>query len=112
MRMIDLQELPLSPTSHDTNVFKKTMIANGVIPKLTTFSVGYLEAHQKTSEHVHQTMYEVFYMLQGSADFLVVGKGNILKAGQAIMIEPGESHHQENHADQQASWLYFGIATD
>lgn len=66
----------------------------------------------KVEAHIHKTMYEVFYIQSGKIDFIVNGNKITVTSGDCIIIEPGESHAQENNYSEDVIWIYFGIATD
>jgi quercetin dioxygenase-like cupin family protein len=44
-------------------------------------------------EHLHKTMHEYFYLLQGSMKISIDGKVIELKKDDLIVVEPGERHH-------------------
>jgi quercetin dioxygenase-like cupin family protein len=112
MKKSDITEITPTPTSHDLDVYKQTIISNGQIPNLTTFGLVKLKPNQNISSHSHPTMYEIYYITKGSAKFFVNGIECNLSTGQSIIIEPGEIHYTNNISETDCEWLYFGIATD
>lgn len=74
---------------------------------IATFKPG-----QQVSEHQHETMYEVYVLLSGKAEFTINHKKFVVSAQEAVIIEPGEIHAQHNPFDHDVSRLYFGISTD
>jgi quercetin dioxygenase-like cupin family protein len=112
MKIIDLSKITPTSTSHDIDIYKKTIIKNGEIPSLTTFGIVSLKPKQKISSHSHPSIYEVYFINKGSSLFCVNGIESQLKAGQSIIIEPGETHSVRNYSEFDCEWLYFGIAVD
>jgi len=112
MKLVKTNELPEIGTSHDEDIKKKVFLEKGFIPQLMTFSSATLKPGQSVESHKHDTMFEVFYVQSGRADFLVNDKKITLSAGDCITIEPGEMHSQNNPYNEDSVWLYFGIAID
>lgn len=105
-------ELVEEGVSHNPEIKKKTIIKNDLIPQLMTFREAVFLPGQSVEEHVHKTMYEVFYILEGKASFTIEGEEVILEQGDSIVVEEGETHSQSNPFEEPVKWVYFGIATD
>lgn len=113
MKLISVSELPEIATSHtESAVTKKILIPHGEIPQLTNLSFGKFPAGQTVAEHSHTTMFEVFYVVSGELQFTVNGETIKVTTGNAVEIAPGEAHSVANATEQEATTLYFGIATD
>jgi quercetin dioxygenase-like cupin family protein len=112
MKKVNLEKLPEQGVSHDPAIKKKVLINNREIPNLTGFSGAVLKPGQRVEEHAHETMYEVFYICSGRALFTVNGREVEAVPGDCITVEPKEKHAVKNPFDSDASWLYFGVATD
>ena len=46
----------------------------------------------KTSHHEHKNYYEIFVMLKGKCNHLLNGKQSIIRAGDAVLIQPNMPH--------------------
>ena len=112
MNLTQTKTLPETPTSHNKNIKKKVIIEKGKIPNITTFATATFKPDQSVETHIHETMYEVFYIQSGKAEFVVNDKKFEVKAGGCITIEPGEKHSQSNPYDEDVVWLYFVMAVD
>jgi len=112
MKLVHTNQIPEVGVSHNEDIKKKVFIEKGYVPQLMTFGSAIFKPGQSVSTHKHDTMFEVFYIQSGNAEFIVNSEKIILKAGDCITIEPGESHSQRNPFNEDVSWLYFGIATD
>ena len=112
MKIVKTKELPQIGTSHNQDVKKKVFIGNTEIPQLMMYGSAVLKPGQNVEEHVHPTMFEVFHITSGKAEFTINQKRFILQDGDCITIEPGELHAQSNPFENDVCWTYFGIATD
>ena len=112
MKIVDWNQLPELGVSHNPNIKKKTLIANGEIPQLKMFGTSVFKPGDEVEIHKHDSMFEVFLIQEGKAVFQVNGEKHLLSKGNCITIAPGELHAQSNPFDTDVSWIYFGIATD
>ena len=112
MRLTHTHSLQEILTNHNSNVKKKVFIEKGEIPKLMMFGTATFKPGDQVEIHVHKTMYEVFYIQTGKVDFIINGNKTTVVGGDCITIEPGENHSQHNNYSEDATWVYFGIATD
>lgn len=112
MKLIHLRDIPATGVSHNESIKKRVFLENGTIPNLTTFAQATFKPGQSVETHKHDTMFEVFYVQEGRAEFIVEGEKVLVAAGDCITINPGEKHSQKNPYSKDVTWLYFGIATD
>lgn len=112
MKLVHIKNLPLLSVSHNEEIKKKVFIEKGEIPQLMMFGEATFKPGQAVEMHKHNTMYEVFNVIKGKAEFIVNDKRIIVKKGDVITIEAGEMHSQSNPFKKDVTWLYFGIATD
>ena len=111
MKFTHINDLPEVGVSHNPEIKKKIIIDKGFIPSLTTFAQATFKPGQSVDTHTHETMFEVFYIEKGKAEFVVEGTKMVLEVGDSITIEPGEEHSQSNPFDEDVIWVYFGITT-
>ena len=112
MKLVHLSEITEVGINNAHDVKKKTMLERGYIPKLMMFGQATFKVSQKVEEHSHETMYEVYFIQQGKAVFVINGKEYEVNENDCITIEPKELHFQKNPYTEPVTWLYFGIATD
>jgi len=112
MKHLNIFSIPETGVSHNPEIKKKVILDRGYIPKLMTFGEATFQPGQSVEEHKHDTMFEVFYIQSGKAEFTVNGEKFVLSTGDCLSIEPGELHSQANPYNEPVTWLYFGIATD
>jgi quercetin dioxygenase-like cupin family protein len=106
------KEVVWEGVTHNPDIKKKVFVKNGEIPQVTIFGEAVFKPEQFVAPHKHDTMYEVFYILEGEAVFGIDGKEIKLSKGDSVVIEPGEIHSQRNDSKMDVKWIYFGIATD
>lgn len=112
MKIVDWNELPELGVSHNPEIKKRTLIGYNEIPQLMMYGTAVLKPGQEVEIHKHETMFEVFHIQSGKAIFTISDKAYEVGPGHCITIEPGELHAQRNPFNIDASWTYFGIATD
>lgn len=98
--------------NHQGEILKKVLIDKNEIPNLMMFSTATFKPNQKVELHKHDTMFEVFYVQSGKAEFTIDNTKHIVQKGDCITVEPGELHSQSNPFTEDVTWLYFGIAVD
>lgn len=54
-------------------------------------ALGYADA-AVDDPHVHQSMYEVYFVARGTSVAVVDGRQVDLRAGDLLLVEPGEAH--------------------
>jgi quercetin dioxygenase-like cupin family protein len=109
MKKVSLDALPSVAISHTPDIHKKVMLGPGAAPGLTNFSQAILRQGHVAPGHVHEDMYEVFFVRRGAARVLVEGEVFDLESGACLMIEPGELHEVSNPHEEDLVLLYFGL---
>mmetsp|Transcript_6269 Transcript_6269/g.14807 ORF Transcript_6269/g.14807 Transcript_6269/m.14807 type:complete len:201 (+) Transcript_6269:53-655(+) len=88
-----LEDVPFRNTAHTdkstgTAVKKQQFLEPFVVPNLAGFSVATIQRNQTVELHSHRSMHEFFYVLEGSATFLMCDPG-----------DTGSKQHQEHRVD-------------
>ncbi|WP_405605507.1 cupin domain-containing protein [Polaribacter sp. Asnod1-A03] len=112
MKLVHTDQLPKIGTSHDEAIKKKVFLGKGIVPQLMMFGSATFTPGQAVETHKHDTMYEIFYIQSGKAEFVINDKKIIVVSGDCITIEQGEFHSMNNPFLEDVTWTYFGIATD
>jgi len=112
MKIVKTKELPEIGVSHNADIKKKVFISRNEIPQLMMFGSAVFKPQQSVETHKHDTMFEVFYITSGKAEFIINSQPHVVGAGDCITIEPGELHSQSNPFKEELHWTYFGIAID
>lgn len=109
MKRVSLDELPIQPVSHNPEIGKRIMLDQHAAPGLTGFSQTVFSSGQVASGHVHEDMYEVFFVRRGRGMILVDEKQFELLPNECVLIEPGEFHELSNPYAEELVLFYFGI---
>ena len=92
-----LQETPIRSTVHMDDsgrpITKQQLLEPFVIPNLVGFSVAtFLPGQIMMPPHSHETMHELFYVVQGKGIFQIEGENIELFPGKFLHIAPTEKH--------------------
>jgi mannose-6-phosphate isomerase-like protein (cupin superfamily) len=68
-------------------------------------ALGYADA-VVDDPHVHQSMYEVYFVARGTSVAVVDGRQVDLRAGDLLLVEPGEAH---TFVDGSDDYLHFVV---
>lgn len=110
MRHINCDSIPWTGVSHDPAIRKRLLVPNGVVPKLTNFSQSVLAPGQLCPAHTHPDMYEIYLVESGEGVLVLNGDDRPLRAGDCLVVAPGEQHSMQNRsADTPLHLTYFGI---
>lgn len=109
MKLIKGSAIKLTPTSHP-GILKKLLLMNGSVPGVTNLSQAEIAPGQSIDEHTHETMTEIFYVLQGEIQFYKGEEQIIAQTGDAVVIPPQTPHSLFNGYPEPCQLLYFGIA--
>ena len=112
MRRASLSERPFVPVSHNPNIAKRVMLGSRAAPGLTNFSQAAFSTGQVAPGHVHEDMYEVFFVCRGRGVILVDGAEHRLSTDECVLIGPGEHHEISNPYPEDLALLYFGLESE
>ncbi len=112
MKLVHTNQLPEIGTSHNDAIKKKVFIKKDEVPQLMMFGSATFAPGQEVETHKHDSMYEVFYIQTGKAEFIINDQKLIVVPGDCVTIEQGEYHSMRNPFHENVTWVYFGIATD
>ena len=109
MEYISLSEAAEMSVSHNRAIKKKLIITNGKIPRLANFAQAKFAPGQIAHAHVHEDMWEVFYVEDGSGIIKINDQEYQLKKGITVTVEPQETHEIINNSSSYLIVNYFGI---
>ena len=95
-------------TSHTAQVQKAVLLENGEVPRVTQFATSVFAPNSKVESHVHEDMYESFFVQYGRIWVKVDGVEYEFCAGDSFTIFPNERHEMGNSASEEAALIYFG----
>jgi quercetin dioxygenase-like cupin family protein len=109
MKIAKHDEMAWTPVSHDPDILKQVILANGDADNVTQVSQTMLEPGQSTQPHVHKDMTEIYTLLSGNMEFTVDAKRAKVGGPSTVVIHPGEEHSIRNSSDEKVSLQYIGI---
>ena len=78
---------------------------------LTQFAYGKFQPGESCEQHIHETMEEFFFFLDGTGEYLVNGETIYLKKGVFLRIPAQIAHELKVTGDEPLEFIYFGVAT-
>ena len=114
-----LDSVPHRPTSHkDTDgkfIMKQQFLEPFLVPNFVGFSVATFEPGQRMMPaHVHDSMYEFFYVLKGKAVIVIDDVEHEIGPSTLIHLVPGEKHgiYLPNDFNTSMQMAVFGVVDD
>lgn len=77
---------------------------------LTQFAYGTLMPGEDVVPHLHPTMEECFYFIQGEGEYLINNKLHTINANSFFRIPANTLHALKAIGKQPLTFVYFGIA--
>ena len=72
---------------------------------------GVLPPKTGIGQHFHNTMEEMFVILNGEAQFTIDGRTSVIKGPAGAPCRMGHSHAIYNATDQPVEWMNIAVAT-
>ncbi len=105
----NISEIEFSNSSHPSQTKKVIFNGNEMTSTVTQVAYAELRAGDSVEEHYHDSMEEVFLILDGECEFSLDGVLHILKKEDVIKIGPKIKHKLT--AFQDTKLYYFGVST-
>ena len=109
MKILDLEKISLEPAKSNPKIKKKEFVKKGEIPHVNSIGQVVLKVGNIASEHIHENSFEAFLIENGTGIIKVNGKVEQIKAGNFILIEPGEAHEILNTGTENLVITYLEI---
>lgn len=109
MKITSLKTIPEVETSHNKDIKKKVMIAKGSMPLVTQIAQVVFKPGQIAEKHIHDDMFETFYIEQGEGIVAIDDTNVALEKGMCVTVEPGEAHEVKNTGKEELVVLVFGL---
>ena len=116
MRVIAFGDKDFVPAGHESatapGVLKKVLFQRNDLQQGSIQMVNWakLLAGKSFAAHYHEDMQEIFIMMVGAARLTVGAKTVIMRPGDAVLIEPRETHQMWNDGERDAEYLAIGIS--
>ncbi len=107
-----LENIEGEPTAHLSGLKKVFLGNHDTVSKLTQFAYGTFKPGEICEEHVHPTMDEHFFFIDGNGTYKVDHEEVEIKPGCFLRIPAGKKHELINTGETDLNFVYFGIALD
>lgn len=108
--------LPQQVTVHgpDTPTWKRVLVSKGMIPYIMQIatSVSWDSCDTSFDQHVHETMWEFYFVHRGRAVFTIGNEVHEAEAGDFLAVPPNTTHYYKVPPGEELELFYFGVATD
>jgi quercetin dioxygenase-like cupin family protein len=109
--MKQLSELEPLNTAHGVGQKFVFLKGSDTATAVTQVAYGTLEPGEEVELHVHPTMEEYFYFVEGTATYTIGDQLYPCTAGTFIRI-PANTLHGLRTSDSPAAFFYFGVAVE
>ncbi len=104
-----ISEIDFSNSSHPGQIKKVIFHGYEMTSSVTQVAYAELRAGDIVEEHYHESMEEIFLILDGKCEFILDGVSYLLKKDDVIKIAPKIKH--KIIAFQDTKLYYFGVST-
>jgi len=117
MKIVRFKELDFIPASHenpkDPGALKKVLLKAGDLPygKIQMINWARIPVGKKFEPHYHQSMIEVFIMMNGRVKAKIDNEEVVLEKGDMVIAKEGQVHTFENLGQEDVNYFALGLAT-
>ncbi len=104
-----ISDIELSDSSHPGQSKKVIFHGSELTSAVAQFAYAEFRAGDSVEEHSHESMEEVFLILDGECEFILDGVLHLLKKDDVIKIAPKIKHKLKALRDTKV--YYFGVST-
>ena len=105
---IKLENLTAEKTSHGVGEKYVFLKKEDILSKLTQAAIGILTKEDEIDFHLHPTMEEFYFFLEGNASFIIENEYINCEQNTFVFV-PSNTRHKLTTSDY-IKFLYFGIA--
>lgn len=109
----EIKELPASHENiDDPGCLKKVLVKRGDLEEgnLQMINWSKLRIGKSFSLHYHESMSEIFIILNGKVELELDGERNFLNQGDLVIIPAGVKHKMWNRVNEEVNYIAMGIA--
>ena len=107
IRFIRSNKLIKKPISHQKDKYKEVILQEGEIPGLLQFARSKFKKDDEIAGHFHESMIEVFYILNGEVSVSDGNKKSIVKKGDTFVVYPLQEHSLK--FNEESELIYFNV---
>ncbi len=106
----ELSKIVATPTVHEVGSKKVLLNSNETESAITQIAVTRLEKGEKVEPHIHKTMDEHYFFLEGEATLFLNNEEHVCKNGTYILVCTGTTHSLKALTD--VLFITIGVAYD
>jgi quercetin dioxygenase-like cupin family protein len=106
---VNISDIEFTKSSHNGQLKKVIFIGTEMTSAVTQVAYTELFAGEIIEEHLHDSMEEVFLVLEGNCEFCLDGVSQVLMKDSVIKIAPKIKHKLK--ALTETKLYYFGVST-
>lgn len=107
--LIRKADCPVEPSAHGTP--KRVIARGGLLPQVTQIAEGAFEQPFVVDPHEHPTMFEIFYVLEGTATYIVGAEVHEAGPGDLVIVPPA-TRHSIRVTTPPHRIFYWGLAVE
>ena len=107
-KLSSINGAPEESVSHNPAAKKQVWFRKGDLPPFTQIARVVVPPGEILTAHAHADMHELFIILEGTARMIVDRRPHDLKAGDAIVLAPGETHELSSLSTEPLVFLVAG----
>jgi quercetin dioxygenase-like cupin family protein len=107
--LISKADCPVEPSAHAPP--KRVIARGGVLPHVTQIAEALFDEPFVVAPHEHPTMYEVFYVLEGTATYTVGAQVHEAGPGDLVIVPPA-TRHSIRVTTPPHRIFYWGLAVE
>ena len=117
MKKIKFEDLDFIPASHENpqnpGVLKKILLKRDDLPvgRVQMINWSRLLKNKSFAPHYHESMIEVFIIMNGKVKAKIDNEEEILEQGDAVIAYEKQVHTFENICDEDVNYFAMGIVT-
>jgi mannose-6-phosphate isomerase-like protein (cupin superfamily) len=109
MKLIKIYELNDQRSSHNEQIRKKEILANGEVGSIVNYARATFPPGEVAGMHSHADMTEVFTVESGCGEIRINDVAYVFSSGMTFVVEPGEAHEITNTGSADLIVTYFGV---
>jgi len=106
--VVSLDNIDAKVTAHGIGIKKVFITGDQCDSNITQVAFGELKMYEKIENHLHTTMDEFYFFIEGQATFIIDSNDFSCPAGTFVKVPAGALHGLE--AISTINFIYWGVA--
>lgn len=105
--IIKSEQIKKNPTAHNNGIIKNVIFDKTLVPHILQFAFTNFRAGDEIEQHSHETMWEIFFLLNGKILIQIDGKDVELNNNDSIVVPANTFHGFKIIED--STLLYYNV---